>query len=134
MIKMILLIAETIMFIPGGPGMPGTIQSSQGTFPTMTVTKFQGMTVLHSSKGSHHSNSLQHFGYMTTPEYDPDKMPRFEANKKCRLCRGSGNLGNKSKCKCIREQEKDWKEWRAHCKKKNLTGVAYVAKEWKKAK
>ena len=110
MLKMILLIAETIMYFPGGHGMPGTVYST----------------------GSKHSNSLECFGYMTTPEHNPDRMPTFKASKKCKLCRGSGKLGNKSKCKCLRDQEKDWKEWRAYCKKNNLTGVAYVAKEWKK--
>ena len=110
MLKMILLIAETIMYFPGGHGMPGTFYSTRGQ----------------------HSNSLECFGYMTTPEHNPDRMPTFKASKKCKLCRGSGKLGNKSKCKCLRDQEKDWKEWRAYCKKNNLTGVAYVAKEWKK--
>ena len=132
MLKMILLIAETIMYFPGGHGMPGTVYSTRGSVPAITVTKLQGMTVLSSSNGSQHSNSLQCFGYMTTPEHNPDRMPTFKASKKCKLCRGSGDLGNKSKCKCLRDQEKDWKEWRAYCKKNNLTGVAYVAKEWKK--
>ena len=112
--------------------MPGTVYSTRGSVPAMTVTKLQGMTVFSSSTGSQHSNSLECFGYMTTPEYNPDRMPTFKASKKCKLCRGSGDLGNKSKCKCLRDQEKDWKEWRAYCKKHNLTGVAYVAKEWKK--
>lgn len=130
-----ILLVAAIMVVPNGPGVregiPETIHSTQGEFPTIQVTEFQGIRTFYCPKTSLHSNSLQHFGYMTTPEYDPDKMPRFDPDNKCRLCRGSGKMMGKSKCKCIREQEKDWSGWRKFCKTYDITGECYIPKTWK---
>lgn len=130
-----ILLVAAVMLVPNGPGIqegiPVTIHSTQGELPTIQVTSFQGIKSIYCPRYSPHSNSLQQFGLMTGSDYDPDRMPRFDPNKKCRLCRGSGKMMGKSKCKCIREQEKDWSGWRKFCKTYDIKGVAYIPKTWK---
>ena len=116
MITAILMIAATAMYFPPSNGVPGTIVTPGGN-ATVHATPGGGYSVSYGASGRdwYSRNGFycpeQAKGYW-------DEMPDFKGVKSCRLCRGSGKLGRNS-CKCVRAQQKKWKEEREKIRKAN---------------
>ena len=116
MITAILMIAATVMYFPPSNGVPGTIVTPSGN------------ATVHAMPGGGYSVSYGASGrdwYSRNGFYCPEKvkgyydeMPDFKGVDSCRLCRGSGKLGRNS-CKCVRAQQKKWKEECEKIKKAN---------------
>ena len=116
MITAILMIAATAMYFPPSNGVPGTIVTPSGN-ATVHATPGGGYSVSYGASGRD--------WYSRNGFYCPEKangyydtMPDFKGVKSCRLCRGSGKLGRNS-CKCVRAQQKKWKEEREKIRKAN---------------
>ena len=107
MITTILMIAAALMYFPPSNGVPGTIVTPSGN-ATVHIMPGGGYSVSYGASGR---DWYYRSGYYC-PEQSKgyyDKMPDFKGVKSCRLCRGSGKLGRNS-CKCVRAQQKKWKE------------------------
>ena len=118
MITAIFMIAATVTYFPPSNGVPGTIVTPSGN------------ATVHAMPGGGYSVSYGASGrdwYSRSGFYCPeqakgywDEMPDFRGVKSCRLCRGSGKLGRNS-CKCVRAQQKKWKEEREKIRKANVS-------------
>ena len=112
----ILVIAAALMYFPPSNGVPGTIVTPSGN-ATVHATPGGGYSVSYGASGRD--------WYSRNGFYCPEKvkgyydeMPDFKGVDSCRLCRGSGKLGRNS-CKCVRAQQKKWKEEREKIRKAN---------------
>ena len=103
----ILMIAATLTYFPPSNGVPGTIVTPSGN-ATVHATPGGGYSVSYGVSGR---DWYYRSGYICPEQIKGyyDKMPNFDGEKSCRLCRGSGKLGRNS-CKCVRAQQKKWKE------------------------
>ena len=107
MITAILMIAATVMYFPPSNGVPGTIVTPSGN-ATVHATPGGGYSVSYGASGKDwYSRNGFYCPEQSKGYYD--KMPDFNGVDSCRLCRGSGKLGRNS-CKCVRAQQKKWKE------------------------
>ena len=107
MITAILVIAATVTYFPPSNGVPGTIVTPSGN-ATVHATPGGGYSVSYGASGKDwYSRSGFYCPEQSRGYYD--EMPDFKGVKSCRLCRGSGKLGRNS-CKCVRAQQKKWKE------------------------
>ena len=103
----ILIIAATVMYFPPSNGVPGTIVTPSGNATVHTIPG-GGYYVSYGVSGRDwYSRNGFYCPEQSKGYYD--KMPDFNGVKSCRLCRGSGKLGRNS-CKCVRAQQKKWKE------------------------
>ena len=116
MITAILMIAATAMYFPPSNGVPGTIVTPSGN-ATVHATPGGGYSVSYGASGKDwYSRNGFYCPEQSKGYYD--EMPDFKGVKSCRLCRGSGKLGRNS-CKCVRAQQKKWKEEREKIRKAN---------------
>ena len=107
MITAILVIAATLTYFPPSNGVPGTIVTKSGNATVHTIPG-GGYSVSYGASGKDwYSRNGFYCSEQSKGYYD--KMPNFSGVKSCRLCRGSGKLGRNS-CKCVRAQQKKWKE------------------------
>ena len=118
MIISTLMIAATLTYFPPSNGVPGTIVTPSGN-ATVHATPGGGYSVSYGASGKD--------WYSRNGFYCPEKakgyydeMPDFKGVKSCRLCRGSGKLGRNS-CKCVRAQQKKWKEECEKIRKANVS-------------
>ena len=112
----ILLIAATLTCFPPSKGVPGTIVTPSGN-ATVHATPGGGYSVSYGASGREwYSRNGCYCPEQSKGYYD--EMPDFDGEKSCRLCRGSGKLGRNS-CKCVRAQQKKWKEECEKIKKAN---------------
>ena len=103
----ILIIAATVTYFPPSNGVPGTIVTPSGN-ATVHAIPGGGYYVSYGASGKDwYSRNGFYCPEQSKGYYD--KMPDFDGVKSCRLCRGSGKLGRNS-CKCVRAQQKKWKE------------------------
>ena len=107
MITAILMIAATVMYFPPSNGVPGTIVTPSGN-ATVHATPGGGYSVSYGASGRDWYSRHGFFCPEQSKGYY-DEMPDFKGVDSCRLCRGSGKLGRNS-CKCVRAQQKKWKE------------------------
>ena len=112
----ILMIAATLTYFPPSNGVPGTIVTPSGN-ATVHATPGGGYSVSYGASGR---DWYYRSGYYCPEQIKGyyDQMPDFKGVKSCRLCRGSGKLGRNS-CKCVRAQQKKWKEECEKIKKAN---------------
>ena len=116
MITAILMIAATVMYFPPSNGVPGTIVTPSGN-ATVHTTPGGGYSVSYGASGKDwYSRNGFYCPEQAKGYYD--EMPDFKGVESCRLCRGSGKLGRNS-CKCVRAQQKKWKEEREKIRKAN---------------
>ena len=121
MITAILIIAATAMYFPPSNGVPGTIVTPSGN-ATVHATPGGGYSVSYGASGKDwYSRNGFYCSEQSKGYYD--KMPNFDGEKACRLCRGSGKLGRNS-CKCVRAQQKKWKEEREKIRKANAVSTS----------
>lgn len=126
MITAVLMIASTLTYFPPSNGVPGTIVAPSGN-ATVHATPGGGYSVSYGASGKdwYSRNGFycpeQSIGYY-------DKMPDFKGADSCRLCRGSGKLGRNS-CKCVRAQQKKWKEEREKIRKANEVSTSNKGKK-----
>ena len=101
------MIAATLTYFPPSNGVPGTIVTPSGN-ATVHTTPGGGYSISYGASGR---DWYYRSGYYCPEQIKGyyDKMPDFKGVKSCRLCRGSGKLGRNS-CKCVRAQQKKWKE------------------------
>ena len=112
----ILIIAATVTYFPPSNGVPGTIVTPSGN-ATVHAIPGGGYYVSYGASGKDwYSRNGFYCPEQSKGYYD--KMPDFNGVKSCRLCRGSGKLGRNS-CKCVRAQQKKWKEEREKIRKAN---------------
>lgn len=117
MITAILMIAATMTYFPPSNGVPGTVVTPGGGIATVHTMPGGGYSVSYGTSGKDwYSRSGFYCPEQSKGYYD--KMPVFKGDKSCRLCRGSGKLGRNS-CKCVRAQQKKWKEEREKIRKAN---------------
>ena len=112
------MIAATLTYFPPSNGVPGTIVTPGGN-ATVHATPGGGYSVSYGASGKDwYSRSGFYCPEQSRGYYD--EMPDFKGVKSCRLCRGSGKLGRNS-CKCVRAQQKKWKEEREKIRKANVS-------------
>ena len=112
----ILMIAATLTYFPPSNGVPGTIVTPSGN-ATVHATPGGGYSVSYGASGR---DWYSRNGFYCPEKVNGyyDEMPDFKGVDSCRLCRGSGKLGRNS-CKCVRAQQKKWKEEREKIRKAN---------------
>ena len=115
MITAILMIA-TLTYFPPSNGVPGTIVTPSGN-ATVHTTPGGGYSISYGASGKDWYSRNGFYCPEQSKSYY-DEMPDFKGVKSCRLCRGSGKLGRNS-CKCVRAQQKKWKEEREKIRKAN---------------
>lgn len=116
MITAVLVIASTLTYFPPSNGVPGTIVTPGGN-ATVHAIPGGGYSVSYGASGKDwYSRNGFYCPEQSRGYYD--EMPDFKGEKSCRLCRGSGRLGRNS-CKCVRAQQKKWKEEREKIRKAN---------------
>ena len=118
MITAILMIAATLTYFPPSNGVTGTIVTPGGN-ATVHATPGGGYSVSYGASGR---DWYSRNGFYCPEQIKGyyDEMPDFKGVKSCRLCRGSGRLGRNS-CKCVRAQQKKWKEEREKIRKANVS-------------
>ena len=116
-----MMIAATLTYFPPSNGVPGTIVTPSGN-ATVHATPGGGYSVSYGASGR---DWYYRSGYYCPEQIKGyyDKMPDFNGVKSCRLCRGSGKLGRNS-CKCVRAQQKKWKEECEKIKKANSASAS----------
>ena len=122
----ILIIAATVTYFPPSNGVPGTIVTPSGN-ATVHAIPGGGYYVSYGASGKDWYSRNGFYCPERSKGYY-DKMPDFDGVKSCRLCRGSGKLGRNS-CKCVRAQQKKWKEEREKIRKANEVSTSKKGKK-----
>ena len=125
MITAILMIATTLMYFPPSNGVPGTIVTKSGNATVPTIPG-GGYSVSYRASGKDwYSRNGFYCSEQSKGYYD--KMPNFKGVNSWRRCRGAGKVGRNS-CKCVRAQQKKWKEECEKIRKANEVSTSKKAK------